>query len=323
MSERVGTMGGNMGSPFDDGVFDGVRRIIVGRDWDCVSYIKIEYENNDGNFETREHGTNRGGLQEFTVDYPTEYITSVGGSFSHVFRYGTALIQSLIFRTSRGRTSPILGHSFLGFQLGTRFTLEGKNGGKLLGFHGRSGQALDAIGPYFFAANPPLRHFNPQGGNGGSAWDDGAFDGVRRILVGRGGRFVSFLRFEYARGQRTVPHDHGRRQEVPQEFVVDHPNEHITVVEGTIDGFLTSLRFQTSIGRTSPAFGNVVGRRFVFEENNFKLVGFSGRSGSSSGSGWTMRLTSSYSSNSSSASCYKLHRGRDLVCDLSDLSVKS
>ena len=64
MSERVGAMGGNMGSPFDDGVFDGVRRIIVGRDWDCVSYIKIEYENNDGNFETREHGTNRGGLQE-------------------------------------------------------------------------------------------------------------------------------------------------------------------------------------------------------------------------------------------------------------------
>ncbi|KAL0715354.1 hypothetical protein Bca4012_064676 [Brassica carinata] len=200
----------------------------------------------------------------------------IAGNFE---RYGTALIQSSIFRTSRGRNSPILGHSFLGFQLGTRFTLEGKNGGKLLGFHGRSGQALDAIGPYFFAANPPLRHFNRQGGNGGSAWDDGAFDGVRRILVGRGGRFVSFLRVEYARGQRTVPHEHGRTQEVPQEFVVDYPNEHITVVEGTIDGFLTSLRFQTSTGRTSPTFGNVVGSRFVFEENNFKLVGFSGRSG--------------------------------------------
>ena len=64
MSERVGAMGGNMGIPFDDGVFDGVGKIIVGKDWDCVSYMKIEYENSDGNFETREHGTIRGGLEE-------------------------------------------------------------------------------------------------------------------------------------------------------------------------------------------------------------------------------------------------------------------
>ena len=61
--------------------------------------------------------------------------------------------------------------------------------------------------------------------------------------------------------------------------MVDHPNEHITIVEGTIDGYLTSLRFKTSKGRTSPAFGNVVGRKFVFEEKKFKLIGFSGRSG--------------------------------------------
>ena len=42
-------------------------------------------------------------------------------------------------------------------------------------------------------------------------------DGVRKILVGRGGRFVSYFRFEYARGERMVPHAHGKRQEVPQE----------------------------------------------------------------------------------------------------------
>ena len=61
--------------------------------------------------------------------------------------------------------------------------LEGKNGGKLLGFHGRSGQALDAIGAHFFSVKSPLKHFNLQGGNRGSAWDDGAYDGVRKILV--------------------------------------------------------------------------------------------------------------------------------------------
>ena len=98
--------------------------------------------------------------------------------------------------------------------------LEGKNGGKLLGFHGRSGQALDAIGAHFFAVKSPLKHFNLQGGNGGSAWDDGAFDGVRKILVGRGGKFVSYVRFEYAKGRGMVPHAHGKRQEVPQEVLI-------------------------------------------------------------------------------------------------------
>nr|QWJ73401.1 myrosinase-binding protein 2-1 [Isatis tinctoria] len=274
MSEKVGAVGGNFGGAFDDGVFDGVKKIIVGRDLGCVSYIKIEYEK-DGKFETREHGTIRGALTEFAVEYPNEYITSVGGSYDRVPYYETVLIRSLIFKTSLGRTSPVLGET----SGGRGFMFEGKTGGKLLGFHGRSGQALDAIGTYFFTVNAPLKHFNREGGNGGSAWDDGAYDGVRKILVGRGGNFVSYVRFEYAKGERTISHDHGKRQEVPQEFVVDYPHEHITLVEGTIDGYLTSLRFKTSKGRTSPAFGNVVGRRFVFEEKDFKLVGFCGRSG--------------------------------------------
>ena len=63
MSEKVGAVGGNKGGPFDDGVFDGVKKIIVGKDFNSVSYIKIEYEK-DGKFETREHGTIRGELQE-------------------------------------------------------------------------------------------------------------------------------------------------------------------------------------------------------------------------------------------------------------------
>ena len=98
--------------------------------------------------------------------------------------------------------------------------LEGKNGGKLLGFHGRSGQALDAIGAHFFSVKSPLKHFNLQGGNRGSAWDDGAYDGVRKILVGRGSKFVSYVRFEYAKGQGMVPHAHGKKQEAPQEVLI-------------------------------------------------------------------------------------------------------
>ena len=76
MYEKVGAVGGNKGGPFDDGVFDGVKKITVGKDFDSVSYIKIEYEK-DGKFETREHGTIRGELQE-VIDpafVPLQYIT--------------------------------------------------------------------------------------------------------------------------------------------------------------------------------------------------------------------------------------------------------
>ncbi|ESQ47120.1 hypothetical protein EUTSA_v10027653mg [Eutrema salsugineum] len=274
---KMGPIGGKNGDAFDDGVFVGVKNIIVAKEggvFDCISYIKIEYEK-DGKFETREHGTIRGELQEFSVDYPNEYITSVGGSYDRVIYYETVLIKSLIFKTSYGRTSPVLG----GKPAGTEFMLESKNGGRLLGFHGRSGQALDAIGTYFFAEDSSLKHFDRQGGNGGNSWDDGAYDGVRKILVGRGSTFVSYVRFEYAKGEGMVPHDHGKRQEAPHEFVVNYPHEHVTSVEGTFNRYITSLRFKTSEGRTSPVFGEVVGTKFVFEEKGFKLVGFCGRCG--------------------------------------------
>ena len=60
--------------------------------------------------------------------------------------------------------------------------------------------------------------------------------------------------------------------------MVDYPHEHIILVEGTVDVCLTSVMFKTSKGRTSRVFGNVVGRKFVFEEKDFKIVGFCGRS---------------------------------------------
>lgn len=173
---------------------------------------------------------------QFAVDYPDEYITAVGGTHQSDIRQKTTLIRSLFFKTSHGRTSDTLGHkkspmipTFVSTAISsavspvvsyeTDFLLESKNGGKLLGFHGRAGPLLNAIGPHFFAFNYPLAHFNLEGGNGGDAWDDGAFDGVRKVVVGRSGKFVSYIRFEYAKGQRIVPHSHGQRYEAPQEVI--------------------------------------------------------------------------------------------------------
>ncbi|XP_010421310.2 PREDICTED: myrosinase-binding protein 2-like [Camelina sativa] len=277
MSEKMGPVGGSMGGVFDDGVYDGVKKITVGKDIDCVSYIKIEYEK-DGKFVTHEHGTIRGELKEFDVDYPKECITSVGGSYDHVTRYNAVLIKSLIFKTSYGRTSPTFGDSS-----GKEFMLEGKNGGKLIGFHGRSGQAIDAIGAYFSLVEKTAA----MGGNMGGAFDDGVFDGVKKITVGKDTDCVSYIKIEYEKDGEFETLENGTIRGELKEFDVDYPNECITSVGGSYDHviryktvLIKSLIFKTSYGRTSPTFGDSSGKEFMLEgKNGGKLIGFHGRSG--------------------------------------------
>ncbi|KAG7551802.1 Jacalin-like lectin domain [Arabidopsis thaliana x Arabidopsis arenosa] len=283
--EKREAMGGNMGDAFDDGVFDSVKKIIVGKDLGCVSYIKIEYAK-DGKTETREHGTIRGELKEFAVDYPNECITSVGGSYGHVNLYKAVLIESLFFKTSYGRTSPIFGSS--GNVAGKEFLLEGKNGGKLLGLHGRSGQAIDAIGAYFWSVPAPEK-IEAMGGNMGVAFDDGVFDGVKKIIVGKDLGCVSYIKIEYEKNKKIETREHGTIRGELKEFAVDYPYECITSVGGSYDHvdlykavLIKSLFFKTSYGRTSPIFGetNSSGKEFMLEgKNGGKLLGFLGRSG--------------------------------------------
>lgn len=94
---------------------------------------------------------------QFELNYPDEYITSIQGTYSNVARYNTTIVKTLTFKTSHGRTSPMFGNTAI---FSTDFVVEGKAGTKLIGFHGRSGSALDAIGAHFFASASPLKHIS-------------------------------------------------------------------------------------------------------------------------------------------------------------------
>ncbi|CAN6991232.1 unnamed protein product [Brassica rapa subsp. trilocularis] len=250
MAQKVGPFGGNKGDAFDDGVlgYTGVKKVIVGENRNGVDCIKIEYEK-DGTFETQMHGSVTGILKEFELNYPDEYITSIQGTYSNVARYNTTIVKTLTFKTSHGRTSPMFGNTAI---FSTDFVMEGKAGAKLIGFHGRSGSALDAIGAHFFASASPLKHIEPRGGFGGNAWDDGVYDGVRKISVGLNCGNISYVRFKYVKGSTSVRHSHGKMSEEPKEFKVDYPNEYVTSVEGTYNfcGDVTSLTFKTSKGES-------------------------------------------------------------------------
>lgn len=62
-SEKMEAVGGDNGGVFDDGVFDGVKKVTVGQEYDCLSYIKIEY-GKDGESVTREYGKKSDVLEE-------------------------------------------------------------------------------------------------------------------------------------------------------------------------------------------------------------------------------------------------------------------
>ncbi|CAN7097539.1 myrosinase-binding protein 2 isoform X1 [Brassica rapa] len=295
---KKGPLGGEKGEEFNDVGFEGVKKITVGADQYSVTYIKIEYVK-DGKVEVREHGTSRGELQEFSVDYPNDSITAVSGTYKHIFTYDTTLITSLYFTTSKGFTSPLFGID--SEKKGTEFEFKGENGGKLLGFHGRGGNAIDAIGAYFDTGSQGGKGGDgsktdvpgkkgPLGGDKGEEFNDVGFEGVKKITVGADQYSVTYIKIEYVKDGKVEIREHGTSRGELQEFSVDYPNDSITAVSGTYKRvytydttLITSLYFTTSKGFTSPLFGinsEKKGTEFEFKgENGGKLIGLHGRGG--------------------------------------------
>uniref|UniRef100_M4DKI7 Jacalin-type lectin domain-containing protein n=1 Tax=Brassica campestris TaxID=3711 RepID=M4DKI7_BRACM len=208
----------------------------------------------------------------FVIEYLDEHITAVEGSHNKVALIATEVITSLVFKTSKGRTSPTFGPNLFGVVNGTKFKFEDE-GKKIVGFHGRSDNAIDALGVYFALESLttpfPIYKLEAQGGQVGSVWDDGCFQGVRTVRVCQDDCRVTYLEFEYVKALRLETRHHGVKGETQSEFVVNFPSEDIKLVEVTYDNpkifhntVITSLKFETTTGRTS-TFGYDAGKKFV------------------------------------------------------------
>ncbi|KAL5697411.1 hypothetical protein ACHQM5_030728 [Ranunculus cassubicifolius] len=133
----LGPWGGAGGRPFDDGVFTGIRSILVRRDDDAVRAIIIEYDRS-GQSVVMRHGSEIGhNVNRVCLDYPKECLISVSGFYGPF--HGQDVIKSLSFQTTKGKYGPF------GEELGIFFSSTEVNA-KIVGFHGRSGACLDAIG---------------------------------------------------------------------------------------------------------------------------------------------------------------------------------
>ncbi|CAA7029695.1 unnamed protein product [Microthlaspi erraticum] len=272
--------GGNIGHQWDDGVFGGIQKVYVGCCMNRVKCITFDY-NNGHTIVKRQHGWSTSFLVEFELDYPNEFITSMDGTFTGS-RAIKMNITSLVFKTSKGRSSPTFG-----IVTRTKFVLETK-GCAIVGFHGRTFfDSLSAIGAYFASLPlpPTAEKLEARGYDRGACWDDGVYDGVRKIYIGQCENGIAFLKFVYDKDVRMViGNDHGNKTPLEvKELELEFPDEHITAVEGfrgkgnrSEVEVITMLRFKTN-KRTSISFGFESRSSFVRKKEGYKIVGFHGK----------------------------------------------
>ncbi|KAJ1285041.1 hypothetical protein BS78_03G250500 [Paspalum vaginatum] len=149
---KVGPWGGRGGSPWDDGPHRGVRSITVtyGR---FLESMRVEYAGRDGRpvlGEKHGGGTGRSSSREVKVDFPYEFVTGVSGSYGAAHRGSPPVVRSLTLETSRGAVHGPFGAADDADGEGVPFSYP-MEGGVVVGFAGRSGWHVDALGLHIAA----------------------------------------------------------------------------------------------------------------------------------------------------------------------------
>ncbi|PSS31309.1 Jacalin-related lectin like [Actinidia chinensis var. chinensis] len=143
----VGPWGGQDGFRWDDGVASGVRQLVI-----ChgagIDSIRIEYDDKGISAWSDKHGGS-GDLKtnKVKLEYPDEFLTSIHGHYGSINEWGPVFVRSLTFESNKKIYGPY------GIEQGTYFSFP-MTGGKIVGFHGKCGWYLDAIGAYL----EPLGH---------------------------------------------------------------------------------------------------------------------------------------------------------------------
>ncbi|XP_074570068.1 jacalin-related lectin 3 isoform X2 [Curcuma longa] len=138
-STDPGPWGGNGGRPWDDGVYSGIKQVYITRG-DVINSIQIEYDRSGQSVWSVRHGSSGEISHRVKFDYPNEVLNCLSGYYcTNSYDDSIKVVKSLTFHSTRGKYGPF------GEEVGTYFT-SNLTQGKVVGFHGRSGLYLDAIG---------------------------------------------------------------------------------------------------------------------------------------------------------------------------------
>ncbi|XP_056160719.1 jacalin-related lectin 4-like isoform X2 [Syzygium oleosum] len=269
--EVVGPFGNSNGEGrWDDGKHTDVRQIDV-VSGSAIESITFTYELG----RSFAHGTSGGGTtNKISLNWLIEYLTSVSGYITSDF--GSTVIHSLTFQSNKRTYGPF------GTETGRKFSFPA-TGGKIIGFYGSSGSHLESLGAYFEPISHlhPIKCLGPFGGQGGDHWDDGKFNGVKKIKMMLED-VVNCISFEYdANGESIWSSTHGHNGNGDIHMVnFDYPREFLTSVSGYTrhdNSVIQSLSFGSNLRRHGP-FGKEEGSFFGCALTCSKIIGFLGRS---------------------------------------------
>lgn len=239
---------------------------------DRVDSVQVVYQLPDGRAVSgQRHGGSGGSTHVFRLD-SDEYVTAISG------RYGDT-VDSMTIQTNK-RSSPRFGGSG-----GSKdYRLEIPYGNQAVGFLGRSGQYLDAVG-LLYAPLPAAQASQGVifGGRGGSAFsDDNIPAGARisEIRVRAGDRIDSIQAiYTLANGQTMEGSRHGGGGGKLNTFRLDS-DEYVIGIYGRYGDNVDSIAIRTN-KRTSPVFGGRGGNKDfqINAPDGSMAIGFLGRSG--------------------------------------------
>lgn len=149
VATKVGPWGGSGGQPFCMRTGGGRARLksVTLYHSDAIHAFSYEYVSESGRRRAQGGGgghprSSKGAVRETIYLSPDEHITTVEGTFGRCRSVTQVVVTSLTFRTDKGRT-----HGPYGEPTGLPFSVPVANG-CIVGFWGRSGWLLDAIGVY-------------------------------------------------------------------------------------------------------------------------------------------------------------------------------
>ncbi len=266
--------GGRGGNPFSDSDFRSGNRVLEVHIFsgERVDAVQVLYQQADGRTVLGpRHGGSGGRENALRLD-SDEYITGISG------RYGEQ-IDSIRIQTNK-RTSPLFGGSG-----GNRdYRIEAPQGNQAIGFIGRSGDYLDAIGLLSVPVN--LRQAGQTqvfGGRGGSDFADRDIPSGARMS---GIRIQAAERIDGIQALYTLPDGrevqgtyHGGRGGRTNVFRLDS-DEYVIGIYGRYGETVDSISIRTN-KRTSQVFGGRGGNSDFRVEipRDTAAIGFTGRSG--------------------------------------------
>ncbi|KAG5543205.1 hypothetical protein RHGRI_016079 [Rhododendron griersonianum] len=252
----IGPWGGQEGEPWSYKTDGRITQIIVRHGWAVDSIL---FQSQSCSCLTPEcsekFGGSAGRTDKICIDSAVEQLKTISMTWGEF--EGEHAIRSLCFHTNLTEYGPY------GLKdQGTSVTIP-MEGGVVVGFHGRAGRLLNAIGVYNMMRSMELfvpRDPGPWGASGGKHWDDGVFSAIKKVHLNvvmelPGCSAIRAVRFQYekADGKCFQSPCHGGNGFPTIEL--DSPSEVIVGIEGFYgplmewkNGFeaLTSITFHTN-----------------------------------------------------------------------------